>query len=415
MFKPYADWMQDLSDCPGYLPHRMGFHARPVHELCVKRTSIPSLTGNDLALNSNTADALRSVAADIRHATESVNMVFYIWHPGGHADDVAKAVCDAARRGVTVRIMLDSAGSKEFFRSHWPAAMRNAGVHLVESLAVTPFRMFFRRQDIRQHRKIVVIDNAIGYTGSMNMVDPRFFKQDSGVGQWVDVMVRITGPVVPLLNSILCWDWEVETGNRNLPPHNCVVPEGHKHLTHAVQVVPSGPSMPDGLIQQVLHLAIHQAQRSVTITTPYLVPGDYLLETLKTTAYRGIDVSIIIPAKNDSLMVEWASRAFFSDLLEAGVKIYRFGGGLLHTKSVMIDDDYCLIGTVNMDMRSFWLNFELTLLWMTRNFVLILSACKNPTSTSPPWWISISGKAARFTTSLLNSSFICSAAALTRH
>ena len=119
--------------------------------------------------------------------------------------------------------------------------------------------------------------------------------------------------------------------------------------------------MPDHLISQVLTLAMNQANRSVRITTPYFVPSAGLLETLKLTAQRGVIVELIIPHKNDSLMVQWASRAFYSELLKSGVKIFEFYGGLLHTKSVVIDQEFCLVGTVNMDMRSLWLNFELTL------------------------------------------------------
>ncbi len=119
--------------------------------------------------------------------------------------------------------------------------------------------------------------------------------------------------------------------------------------------------MPEHLISQVLTLAINQANKSVCITTPYFVPSADLLETLKMTAQRGIKVELIIPLKNDSIMVQWASRSFYTELMEAGVEIYEFYGGLLHTKSVVIDEQFCLVGTVNMDMRSLWLNFELTL------------------------------------------------------
>ena len=130
---------------------------------------------------------------------------------------------------------------------------------------------------------------------------------------------------------------------------------------HPVQVVPSGPGMPEYLILQVLTIAINQANKSLCITTPYFVPSADLLETLKMTAQRGVNVELIIPHNNDSLMVKWASRAFYTELLEAGVKIYEFYGGLLHTKSVVVDEEFCLIGTVNIDMRSLWLNFEVTL------------------------------------------------------
>ena len=222
------------------------------------------------------------------------------------------------------------------------------------------WRIFLRRLDLRQHRKIIVIDDKIGYTGSMNLVDPAFFKQESGVGQWIDMMVRVTGPTVNVLSAIHCWDWEVETGSRSLPQlPECQLDPNEPQ--HPVQVVPSGPGMPEHLISQVLTLAINQANQSVRITTPYFVPSADLLETLKMTAQRGITVELIIPHKNDSLMVQWASRAFYAELMEAGVEIYEFYGGLLHTKSVVIDQQFCLVGTVNMDMRSLWLNFELTL------------------------------------------------------
>lgn len=362
MFEPYRQWLLSLQACPAHRPQHVREQSHHVNQLCQARIGVPELTGNQLHLQTDPADILKSIAFDIRHATQSVNMVFYIWHPGGHADEVAQAACDTAKRGIPVRIMLDSAGSKTFFRSKWPSVMREAGIELIEALAVNPFRMFFRRLDIRQHRKVVIIDNHLAYTGSMNMVDPRFFKQNAGVGQWVDVMVRVTGPTVPVLSSIFSWDWEVETGLRNLPAQpECSLIEDHQHANHAVQAIPSGPGLPDGMIQQVLTLAIHQAHDSITITTPYLVPSEGLLFSLQTAAQRGVKVTVIVPEKNDSLMVEWASRSFFADLMASGIEIYRFGGGLLHTKSVLVDEKYCLIGTVNLDMRSLWLNFELTL------------------------------------------------------
>jgi cardiolipin synthase len=238
--------------------------------------------------------------------------------------------------------------------------MRDGGIELVEGLEVSPWRIFLRRLDLRQHRKIIVVDDEIAYTGSMNMVDPAYFKQNSGVGQWIDIMVRIEGPTVNVLSAIHCWDWEVETGDRQLPLQpECQIdiPEDSK----PVQVVPSGPGMPDQLIGQVLTIAMHQAEKSVRITTPYFVPSADLLETIKTTAQRGVNVELVIPKNNDSMMVKWASRAFYTELLSSGVKIHEFDGGLLHTKSVVIDELFCLVGTVNMDMRSLWLNFEVTL------------------------------------------------------
>lgn len=358
MLAPFAEWFSSLSDCSAHSPEKFGRHIYRIDELCNNRLGLPALSGNELSLQQSPEEIMRSVIDDIDHAQHSIRMVFYIWHPGGMADEVGNALIRAAERGVEIKLLLDSAGSPRFFRSPWVGKMKAAGIKVVEALAVSPWRIFLRRLDLRQHRKIIVIDETIGYTGSMNMVDPAYFKQDSGVGQWIDIMVRITGPTVNVLSAVHSWDWEVETGERAFPP----TPQCQTLASeHPVQVVPSGPGMPEYLIYQVLTLAINQANQSVRITTPYFVPSADLLETLKMTAQRGIKVELIIPHKNDSIMVQWASRAFYSELLEAGVKIYEFYGGLLHTKSVVIDEQFCLVGTVNMDMRSLWLNFELTL------------------------------------------------------
>ncbi|MDE1239042.1 cardiolipin synthase [Vibrio aestuarianus] len=360
MFTPYEGWFRQLNDCQAHAPEGMGAHIYKIDELCNHRMGIPALSGNTLSLQTSPNEILHSIIDDIEAAKISIQMVFYIWHPGGLADSVASALIQAAKRGVQVKLLLDSAGSPRFFRSHWHQMMKDAGIEVVQALEVSPLRIFLRRLDLRQHRKIIVIDDKVAYTGSMNLVDPAYFKQNSGVGQWVDIMVRVTGPAVNVLSAIHCWDWEVETGTRMLPntPECQITPDQPQH---PVQVVPSGPGMPENLILQVLTLAINQANKSVRITTPYFVPSADLLATLKMTAQRGINVELIIPHKNDSTMVQWASRAFYGELLEAGVKIYEFYGGLLHTKSVVIDEQFCLVGTVNIDMRSLWLNFEVTL------------------------------------------------------
>ncbi|ANS85801.1 cardiolipin synthase [Vibrio scophthalmi] len=360
MLSPFVEWFSKLSHCQAHSTENFGRHISRIDELCNNRLGLPALSGNELSLQSSPQEIMRSVIDDINQATTSIRMVFYIWHPGGMADEVANALIAAARRGVEIKLLLDSAGSPRFFRSEWLAKMEQAGIHVVQALAVSPWRIFLRRLDLRQHRKIIVIDEKVAYTGSMNMVDPAFFKQNSGVGQWIDIMVRVTGPTVNVLSAIHSWDWEVETGERSFPlMPECDVDKSSSE--HPIQVVPSGPGMPEYLIYQVLTLAINQANDSVRITTPYFVPSSDLLETLKMTAQRGVNVELIIPHKNDSLMVQWASRAFYSELMEAGVKIYEFDGGLLHTKSVVIDEQFCLVGTVNMDMRSLWLNFEVTL------------------------------------------------------
>lgn len=331
-------------------------------KLCDRRQGINGVKGNQLQLFTTTDETLKALIRDIGLARHSINMVFYIWQPGGLVDQVAESLMAAARRGVNCRLMLDSAGSLHFFRSSYPSMMHHAGIKIVEALKVNPLRVFLRRMDLRQHRKVVLVDNYIAYTGSMNMVDPRYFKQDAGVGQWIDLMARMKGPVATTIGIVYACDWEIETGKHIFPPPPDVnIMPCEQESGHTIQVIASGPGFPEELIHQALLTAIYSAREQLIMTTPYFVPSDDLLHAICTAALRGVKVSIIVPHGNDSTMVRWASRAFFSELLETGVNIYQFTGGLLHTKSVLVDGQLSLIGTVNLDMRSLWLNFEITL------------------------------------------------------
>ncbi|KYP97521.1 cardiolipin synthetase [Sodalis-like endosymbiont of Proechinophthirus fluctus] len=357
-----AQWIDDLKGYRRIFASENSEVARSLFQLCEHRQGMGGLKGNQMQLLTSTDDTLWALIHDIGLAQNNIEMVFYIWQAGGLVDKVAEALMAAARRGVRCRVMLDSAGSVAFFRSPYPTLMREAGVNMVEVLHVSIFRVFMRRMDLRQHRKMVLIDNHIAYTGSMNMVDPRYFKQDAGVGQWIDIMARMEGPVATAMGIIFSCDWEIETGERILPPPPDVNIMSFEQVSgHTIQVIASGPGFPEGVIHQALLTSIYAARKQLVMTTPYLVPSDDLLHAICTAAQRGVEVHIIIPRHNDSMLVGWASRAFFAELLEAGVLIHQFEGGLLHTKSVLVDGQLSLVGTVNLDMRSLWLNFEITL------------------------------------------------------
>jgi len=361
MFTPYLEWVTRFKALLPTQTCLVSELAQPTHDYVVGRLGMPSVAGNHLTLLSRPTEILHDMVREIELARESCYMEFYIWHPGGTADEVAQALIAAARRGIDCRLMLDSVGSAAFFKSQWPGLMRQAGVKVVEVLPVGTLRMFFERQDLRMHRKLVVIDRTIAYTGSMNLVDPRFFKQNVGVGQWVDVMVKIRGPVLPLLWSLLVWDWEMETGERLLQPPR-FLNSAPDSCQNRVQPIPSGPYRFDSTVHQVLLTAAYSARRSLVLTTPYFVPDEDLMGALCAAAQRGVEVQIILPARSDSMMVRFACRSFFDELLTAGVQIHRFYGGLLHTKSVVVDGSLALVGTLNLDRRSVWLNFEITLL-----------------------------------------------------
>lgn len=362
MWPSTARWFNELKECRRMFTTHYSEVARPLFDLCRHRQGIDGVKGNLLQLFTTSNDTLNALIRDIGQARYNIEMVFYIWQPGGQVNLVAEALMSAARRGVHCRLLLDSTGSLQFFRSAYPEMMRHAGIEVVEALKVNLLRVFLRRMDLRQHRKMILIDNYIAYTGSMNMVDPRFFKQNAGVGQWIDLMARTEGPIAVTMGIVYACDWEIETGKRIIPPPpNIDSIAFEQESGHIIQVIASGPGFPEEMIHQALLTAVYSAREQLIMTTPYFVPSDDLLHAICTAALRGVEVSIIVPRNNDSMLVSWASRAFFSELLAAGVKIYQFERGLLHTKSIVVDGQLSLIGTVNLDIRSLWLNFEITL------------------------------------------------------
>lgn len=340
---------------------------REIHELGVRTVGIPALCGNRLVLHADSIEAFRAIIADIEAARESVHMEFYIWEPGGMADEVAAAVLRAAKRGVACRLLLDSLGSEDFLESTVASLLREGGVRVVEALPVSLLRSFVVRADHRTHRKIVVVDGRIGYTGSLNILDPREFKLWKGVGQWVDAMARIEGPAVEALAITFVGDWELAT-DEGLAAIGRTVREPARAGTANVQVIPSGPGHAPEAIHKLILTTIYSARRELVLTTPYFVPSDALLTAIVSAAERGVEVTVILPAHNDSMLVHHAGRSTFDELLAAGVRIRAFEAGLLHTKSITVDGHTSVFGSVNLDMRSFYLNFEISLFVYDRDF-----------------------------------------------
>lgn len=355
--KPVINWEQVNPECI------------PLDRQIIATTGIPTMPDNRLELMEAAADFFNLLIRDIKQASSSCYLEFYILEEGGLVDELINALMAARQRGVTCRVLLDSIGSKIFLRGRTATRMRTHGIQLVESLPAGLLHALFVRIDLRNHRKIAIIDGTIAYTGSQNLVDPRFFKQQEGVGEWVDAMVRITGPVVEWLTAAFMLDWLLESDKR-LPDYtgttdiHPVAPVGNA----LVQLAPSGPGFNEDTIHNLLLTTIYAARKELILTTPYFVPDNAMLAALKSAAQRGVAVTIIVPAKNDSFLVHYASRARYDALTEAGVRIMAFSGGLLHTKTITIDGDFCLFGSVNLDMRSFWLNFEMTLCIYDKEF-----------------------------------------------
>ncbi len=339
-------------------------------KLVTGSVKIPPLTGNQIELIDHAEAIFESMVREITRAQTRCWVESYIWEVGGTADDVANAISEAARRGVDCRILVDAVGSRGFLRSQQCASLRSAGVQVRQALPVGLFRAFFYRFDLRLHRKILVVDHETAFVGSQNMADPKIFKKGAGVGQWIDAMTRISGPAVDPVSLIFLEDWQLESMSAIDISENAL---GNEKIPVAtgqivVQVIPSGPETQSQVMERIVLNAIYMADRRLSITTPYLVPSESMQTALLSAAGRGVDVRIIIPARVDSRLVELASRPFLRELAAAGVKIARYQPGMLHTKSVIIDDDTSLFGSLNLDPRSMHLNFEITLAVYDRKF-----------------------------------------------
>ena len=319
----------------------------------------PTMPGNRLTVLDDFETIFRCLIDDISQATESCSLEFYIWESGGLADELVDTVIEAHARGVEFRILLDSVGSASFLKGKQVKMLREAGINVVEALHVNPIKMLFQRADIRNHRKIAVIDNRVAYTGSQNLVDPRYFKQEAGVGEWIDLMIRVEGPAVSVLNNVIAMDWSVEAGEVDHFSTSGISREVVGDIP--VQVVPSGPVFREGAIHELLMSIIYMARRELVITTPYFAPDEPMIEALIAAANRGVDITLVIPARVDSLMIRYATPAILDTLVDAGISVAQYEKGLLHTKSITVDTEFCIVGSVNFDMRSLWLNFEISL------------------------------------------------------
>ena len=343
-------------------------HYRGISHLASNVTGLHATKNNALSLLHTTDSILDAMLYDINQASNSCILAFYIIDPQGRINTLLEAVEAAAQRQVNCIILADAVGSQSFFRSSWPRRLRQAGVKVQPALPVGPWRTLFTRTDLRNHRKILIVDKKIGYTGSFNLADPQYFKKNAGVGEWVDVMMRCTGPLVLEMAAVFYADVAVE-GERHLSEVQsylsgfaeqipALLPTQNGGGNVVAQVIPSAPNQSERVIYDTIVCAIHAAERRLLITTPYFVPDETLLMALTTAARRGVDVTLILPAKVDSLLVRYASRAYYRLLLDAGVKIALYEGGLLHAKTLTVDDTLTFIGSTNLDLRSFDLNYE---------------------------------------------------------
>jgi cardiolipin synthase len=336
----------------------------PFVNLIAQLTGMPAMAGNTVELLPDYVGAVDRIVQDIDAAQRYVHLEYFIFANDKIGAPVIDALVRARERGVVCRVLIDHLGNIGY---HGPVLKRlhAAGIPVHQMLPAKPFDNQWNRIDLRNHRKIVVVDGVVGFTGSQNLVEDTYHKRGNikkGI-HYIELVVRVTGPVVREFNAAFITDWYSETeellDERTAPEMRVRTPLTGDALC---QVLPSGPGFEHNNNLMLFVALIHAARRRITIVNPYVVPEENLLLALTSAAQRGVDVTLIVSETGDQFLVYHAQDSYYEELLKAGVQIYRYQAPvILHSKSISIDDDIAVISSSNMDIRSFQLNMEVTL------------------------------------------------------
>lgn len=329
----------------------------PMQPKQLKGPVFPPTDGNTVELLPDTKAVHESWQRLVEGAKEHVHVFFFAWHD----DTTGRRFRDLLQRksaeGVVVRVLYDAMGCNEL-PPHFFNPLREQGGQVAEFM---PLRLFTVTPlvNFRNHRKLVISDGQRAYTGGINVTDEYL--------EWQDIGVEVQGPAVNALQEVFVDDWYFATSEELTDdryfPH--VTPASDKARAAICQTIASGPDQVFNTTREMLFLAITQTRHRLWVATPYLIPDDALMMAFRSAAYRGIDIKIFVPGKSDSPIVQRASRAYYAALIEGGVSIFEYDG-MLHAKAIVFDDDNTLIGSANLDIRSFRLNFELSMLIQSR-------------------------------------------------
>lgn len=286
---------------------------------------------------------------DIKQARDHIHVQYYIFREDGLGNEIIEALTQKVEQGIKVRVLYDHMGSrgntKRFFKT-----FREAG-GLVE--AFFPFLHY----NYRNHRKLVIIDGAIGYIGGFNVGD-EYLGLDPRFGYWRDTHLRISGKAVHALQTRFILDWNQASKKHDITYDDCYFPKVAEQGDVGIQIVSSGPDSEWEQIKNGYVKMIFAAKHYIHLQTPYFIPDDTLLDAMRIVALSGVDVRIMIPNKPDHMFVYWATFFNIGELLKAGVKVYIYQNGFIHAKTIIVDDKLATVGTANVDVRSFRLNFE---------------------------------------------------------
>ncbi|GCD83750.1 cardiolipin synthase [Parageobacillus thermoglucosidasius] len=330
-------------------------HQRPLLQLAHRIGKSPVSLATETKVLTNGQETFSTIFEELKKATHHIHLEYYIVRHDGVGQQLKAILMEKAKSGVHVRFLYDAVGSWKLSKTYIQE-LRDAGV---EMIPFSPVRLPFLNNKInfRNHRKIIVIDGTVGFVGGLNIGD-EYLGKDKYFGFWRDTHLWIRGEAVRTLQLIFLQDWYYMTGKTLLTPEYLSPQLVHYDGQGGVQLIAGGPDQKWEVIKHLYFAMITSAQRSIWIASPYFVPDEDILTALKVAALSGIDVRILAPRRPDKRIVFYASRSYFPELLEAGVKIYEYSKGFLHSKIMIVDGELASIGTANMDMRSFHLNFE---------------------------------------------------------
>jgi cardiolipin synthase len=337
---------------------------------------LPPTSGNKVTLAADSNAAIDEMVADMDAATSTVHLCAYIWLADNNGCKIKDALVRATGRGVAVRALADALGSRRLIRSrHW-RELADSGVQVRVALPVgNPLWTFIRgRVDLRNHRKLLIVDNRIAWCGSQNFADPEF-RIKPRYAPWVDVMSRWEGAVARHCQYLFVSDW-IGDGGDDISALLAETPANHTGSGRRAiaQVIGTGPTVSFDSMPSCFAELMHSAREELVVTTPYFVPNDQVLFALTSAARRGVKVVLALPKRNDSIVVAGTSRSYYQDLVGAGVTLFEYRHGLLHAKTIVVDRKVGLIGSANLDRRSFELNFENNILFADEGFASVLRA-----------------------------------------
>lgn len=318
------------------------------------RFGMPPTIGNEVMLQSDASESYPDMFGAIAGAKEHIHAMYYIIEPDESGRALRDALTERARAGVEVRLLYDDLGSwsmkLKFFK---PLIEAGGVVHEYRPVHFSRFRSAYA--NFRNHRKILVVDGRTAYTGGINIGD-EYLGKDPAIGYWRDTNIKVTGPAASHLQLIFAEDWYYVTGE--LLSRAYVKHDEFRAGGQIVQVVPSGPDRLRDQVAQLYFTAITSARKKLYITTPYFIPDESVQTALIAASLRGVDVRLLVPWTYDRKIIKYASHSYYRELLFAGCRIFEYKKGFIHAKTMCVDGDLGIVGTANMDVRSFRLNFE---------------------------------------------------------